>query len=112
MGAAVMGWITSDVTAVSGPFELDGVDLIGPFKETPSDHKYIFNGTDGKKWVEAYPSQSPGLIVTRLSNVVRLHSAQFAEEQMWDKFLAQGNSSGQGGIRTRDLSIPTPASYH
>ncbi|KAH3786933.1 hypothetical protein DPMN_165051 [Dreissena polymorpha] len=34
------------------------------------------------------------------------------EEQMWDKFLAQGNSSGQGGIRTRDLSIPKPASYH
>ncbi|KAH3776464.1 hypothetical protein DPMN_177889 [Dreissena polymorpha] len=33
------------------------------------------------------------------------------EEQMWDKFLAQGNSSGLGGIRTRDLSIPTPASY-
>ncbi|KAH3818850.1 hypothetical protein DPMN_120648 [Dreissena polymorpha] len=34
------------------------------------------------------------------------------EEQLWDKFLAQGNSSGQGGIRTRDLSIPKPASYH
>ncbi|KAH3883168.1 hypothetical protein DPMN_007120 [Dreissena polymorpha] len=34
------------------------------------------------------------------------------EDQMWDKFLAQGNSSGQGGIRTRDLSIPKPASYH
>ncbi|KAH3804780.1 hypothetical protein DPMN_133068 [Dreissena polymorpha] len=34
------------------------------------------------------------------------------EEQMWDKFLAEGNSSGQGGIRTRDLSIPKPASYH
>ncbi|KAH3849866.1 hypothetical protein DPMN_092270 [Dreissena polymorpha] len=31
---------------------------------------------------------------------------------MWDKFLAQENSSGQGGIRTRDLSIPKPASYH
>ncbi|KAH3713736.1 hypothetical protein DPMN_073538 [Dreissena polymorpha] len=28
---------------------------------------------------------------------------------MWDKFLAQGNASGQGGIRTRDLSIPKPA---
>ncbi|KAH3788883.1 hypothetical protein DPMN_167047 [Dreissena polymorpha] len=35
-----------------------------------------------------------------------------AEEQMWDKFLAQENSSGQGKIRTRDLSIPNPASYH
>ncbi|KAH3891762.1 hypothetical protein DPMN_015869 [Dreissena polymorpha] len=34
------------------------------------------------------------------------------EEQRWDKFLAQGNSSGQGGIRTRDISIPNPASYH
>ncbi|KAH3772681.1 hypothetical protein DPMN_174023 [Dreissena polymorpha] len=34
------------------------------------------------------------------------------EEQMWDKFLAQGNSSGQGGIRTRDFSIPKPASNH
>ncbi|KAH3750798.1 hypothetical protein DPMN_185332, partial [Dreissena polymorpha] len=34
------------------------------------------------------------------------------EEQMWDKFPAQGNYSGQGGIRTWDLSIPTPASYH
>ncbi|KAH3858432.1 hypothetical protein DPMN_101055 [Dreissena polymorpha] len=34
------------------------------------------------------------------------------EEHMWDKFLAQGNSSGQGGIRTRDLTIPKPASYH
>ncbi|KAH3740769.1 hypothetical protein DPMN_047480 [Dreissena polymorpha] len=32
------------------------------------------------------------------------------EEQLWDKFLAQGNSSGQGRIRTRDLSIPKPAS--
>ena len=31
---------------------------------------------------------------------------------MWDKFLAQGNYSGQGGIRTRDLSIPKPAFYH
>ncbi|KAH3700588.1 hypothetical protein DPMN_075567 [Dreissena polymorpha] len=34
------------------------------------------------------------------------------EEKMWDKCLAQGKSSGQGGIRTRNLSIPTPASYH
>ncbi|KAH3736087.1 hypothetical protein DPMN_042647 [Dreissena polymorpha] len=34
------------------------------------------------------------------------------EEQTWDKFLAQENYSGQGGIRTWDLSIPTPASYH
>ncbi|KAH3794835.1 hypothetical protein DPMN_148373 [Dreissena polymorpha] len=34
------------------------------------------------------------------------------EEQLWDKFLAQGNFSGQGGIRTRDLSIPEPASCH
>ncbi|KAH3829490.1 hypothetical protein DPMN_131486 [Dreissena polymorpha] len=34
------------------------------------------------------------------------------EGQMWDKFLAQRNSSGQGGIRTRDFSIPKPASYH
>ncbi|KAH3814383.1 hypothetical protein DPMN_142879 [Dreissena polymorpha] len=33
-------------------------------------------------------------------------------EQMWYKILSQGNSSGQGGIRTRDLSIPKPASYH
>ncbi|KAH3831698.1 hypothetical protein DPMN_104968 [Dreissena polymorpha] len=33
-------------------------------------------------------------------------------EQVWDKLLAQGNSSGQGGIRTKDLSIPNPASYH
>ncbi|KAH3794286.1 hypothetical protein DPMN_147817 [Dreissena polymorpha] len=30
---------------------------------------------------------------------------------MWDKFL-QENSSDQGGIRTRDLSISKPASYH
>ncbi|KAH3864211.1 hypothetical protein DPMN_027227 [Dreissena polymorpha] len=34
------------------------------------------------------------------------------EELLWDKFLDQGNSSGQGGIRARDLSIPKPASYH
>ncbi|KAH3829489.1 hypothetical protein DPMN_131485 [Dreissena polymorpha] len=34
------------------------------------------------------------------------------EVQMWDKFLAQRNASGQGGIRTRDFSIPKPASYH
>ncbi|KAH3878785.1 hypothetical protein DPMN_002684 [Dreissena polymorpha] len=34
------------------------------------------------------------------------------EEQLWDTFLAQGNSSGHGGIRTRDLLIPKPASYH
>ncbi|KAH3819759.1 hypothetical protein DPMN_121503 [Dreissena polymorpha] len=34
------------------------------------------------------------------------------EEQMWDKFIAQENSSDQGGIRTRDLSISKPASHH
>ncbi|KAH3836912.1 hypothetical protein DPMN_110288 [Dreissena polymorpha] len=50
------------------------------------------------------------LYVTLLLRYPFIHLG--GEEQMWDKFLAQGNSSGQGGIRTRDLSIPKPASYH
>ncbi|KAH3727713.1 hypothetical protein DPMN_053656 [Dreissena polymorpha] len=36
----------------------------------------------------------------------------FHERSKCGRFLAQKNSSGQGGIRTRDLSITETAFYH
>ena len=41
---------------VSHPFELVGVDLMGPFVESSQGNKYIFTATDYyTKWVEAFP---------------------------------------------------------
>jgi hypothetical protein len=35
---------------------MQGIDLMGPFPETPRGNKYLFTATDYfTKWVEAYP---------------------------------------------------------
>ncbi|XP_035662468.1 uncharacterized protein LOC118406513 [Branchiostoma floridae] len=41
---------------VTGPWDLVGMDLIGPLPETSRGNRYIFSATDYfTKWVEAYP---------------------------------------------------------
>ena len=41
---------------VSEPWEMIGIDLMGPWKETKYGFKYLFTATDFfTKWVEAFP---------------------------------------------------------
>jgi len=41
---------------VSEPWEMIGIDLMGPWKETKFGFKYLFTATDFfTKWVEAFP---------------------------------------------------------
>ena len=48
---------------MTGPWEMLGVDLIGPLQETKNGNKYIFTATDYyTKWVEAFPIQNKSAV--------------------------------------------------